>query len=260
MMTTTNATRLVPSVPPLGQDATYSLMLDTGYILRVHHGSSPLLMSRVHDFLTEKDDHGDCAFGPFDPMEDRDKWSRRGMMLYYVAVVDPALGIILCALRAATEGIMMVDSDNNNNNNEEQQPSTPLLGLKKKKKRKLDGCRRRLLIDYLYTTPEAQNEGIAGLLVPKVLALAQGAPCFVVSLQESQAYWGKKHHFHQCYSPGLDELMNLFRDTTLLQQQQPWGEDTREEEDVVEEDCYQRVRLKRYRCSHSQMPRSISAK
>jgi GNAT superfamily N-acetyltransferase len=251
------------SVPPTGHESSYPLMLDTGYVLTVRHGSSPRLVSQVRDVLAEE-------FQPFDPLEDDLKWSRRGLTLYYVAVEDPAIGEILCALRAATEGIIMVANTNNNS-----PPGST-------RKRKSDGAQlhqlhqqlqlQRILIDYMYTIPEARGEGIAGLLVPKVLELAQGAPCYVVSIDESRAYWRQQHQFGKCRSHGLNQLMNLFHDTTLMtlrrrqrqnqqsssslfwqqqqqQQQQQEEEDgnNKEEEEVVEEDALRRTRLKRIR-------------
>jgi hypothetical protein len=230
----------IMSVPRAGEETWYPVVLKTGYVLRVRHGSSPLLISRVHTFLTEKDPatkkypEGQPRFESFDPQADHDKWSRRGMQLYYVAVVDPQLGEILFALRAVTEGIIV---------NPDMEP-VPAGS----KKRKFDSSQRRILIDYMFTLEQARKEGIAGLMVPQVLGLAQGGPCYIASLFTAYPYWKNKHRFGPCCRPGLNQLLNLFSDTVLLNQS--WQEDeyySREEEVIVEADCYQRMRQKRYR-------------
>ncbi|CAB9516985.1 expressed unknown protein [Seminavis robusta] len=151
--------------PSPGEESKFSLTTTTTGELVVRHGSSLSLMSQVCAFLANPVQ--DDAFNYVDPTADHHKWARRGMQLYYAAVVDSADPTnILCALRAATQGIM-VDATTDAKKRQRSQ-------------------RQRFLIDYVYTAPTSRDKGIAGLLVRQVLELAQnGTTCYVLSTEDS---------------------------------------------------------------------------
>ena len=179
---------------------------DDASSLIVRHGSSLRLMSQVCEFLANPTQ--DDTFNYIDPTADHHKWSRRGMELYYAAVVDTSSSAstvegtvaeesvtaksiggvttngnscrILCALRAATCGISDVPSNKENDNDDNggtshhtttDEPSTTETKSSKKRKYNHDqqNGRPRFLIDYVYTAPEFRGKGIAGLLVDRVL-------------------------------------------------------------------------------------------
>ena len=96
------------SIPPPGEEVSLPLLLEnnastTSSNFFIRHGSSLSLMSDVCEFLANPIQND--TFNYIDPTADHHKWARKGMDLYYACVVD-ANGGIVCALRAATEGIM----------------------------------------------------------------------------------------------------------------------------------------------------------
>ena len=215
------ATTTSISIPPTGEEAQISLDSIAGgssitsgsgttaavaenknhgnnrLILR--HGSSLRLIATVCSFLADPA-HSD-NFSYIDPNGDQGKWKRKGMDLYYCAVMDPTTENILCAARCATQGLMSGDDD-------EDGEATANAGKK----------RRRLLIDYLYTVESARDKGIARRVISFILQRAQeaGAYSYVLSLEQSAVYWMEKWGFYLCEDPKLTRKLNVFPDTHLL--------------------------------------------
>ena len=210
---TTTATTTSISIPPIGEEAQISLdsiMAGGGennnprLILR--HGSSLKLIATVCSFLADPT-HSD-TFSYIDPNGDQGKWKRKGMDLYYCAVVDPATDGILCAARCATQGLL-TDGSEDESEDKDGKPATVVNAGKK---------RRRLLIDYLYTVESARDKGIARRVISFILQRAQevGAYSYVLSLEESAVYWMEKWGFYLCEDPKLNRKINVFPDTHLL--------------------------------------------
>lgn len=180
--------------PPPGEQVSVALQQqedENAFFLVMRHGSSLSLMTSVSEFLANPMQSD--TFNYMDPTADHCKWEAQGMTLYYACVVD-GNGAILCALRAATEGI--TDSTKRN---------------------------KKFLIDYVYTDPSSRDKGIASVLVKQVLEMAEacGASCFVLSLEQTAVYWMEKHGFFLCQSPSLNSCLNLFPDTHLLRRGDP---------------------------------------
>lgn len=204
------------SFPPSGEEAIFSLKQQRALgnesaasaTLVVRHGSSLAIMTQVCEFLANP--MQDDAFNYVDPTADHYKWSRKGMDLYYACVVDPTNddGTILCALRAATKGIMD----------------------------KSTTSKKEFLIDYVYTAPSSRDKGIAGLLVNEILTLATsfGAACYVLSIEDSAVYWMEKHSFYLVQNPALNARLNLFPDTHLLKRGDPTSLENCDEQDDEE--------------------------
>ena len=266
--TATIGTSKMNNIPPPGEETSFPLIpRESGNdssndddLLMVRHGSSLRLISQVCEFLANPIQ--DDTFNYIDPTVDHRKWSKRGMDLYYAAVIDTSSSEeesastesaaaaagnngssrndcrILCALRAATFGIMTEPHNNANdseryNASEEESNQTTESSTAASKKRKLtqqqQHNRKRFLIDYVYTAPESRGNGIAGLLVQRILELvgketepmaaaATTTSRYVLSLEESCVYWMEKHQFYLCQSPELNKLLNVFPDTHLLKQ------------------------------------------
>ena len=68
--------------------------------LILRHGSSLRLIATVCSFLADRS-HSD-NFSYIDPNGDQGKWKRKGMDLYYCAVMDPTTTIILLPRRASS--------------------------------------------------------------------------------------------------------------------------------------------------------------
>ena len=259
------------NIPPPGEETSFPLLPresgngnssnDDDDLLIVRHGSSLRLISQVCEFLANPIQ--DDTFNYIDPTVDHRKWSKRGMDLYYAAVIDtttsseegePASSAagnngssrndcrILCALRAATFGIMTEPHNNENENDpgdntgesgsHQMTESSTTTSKKRKLAQKQQDNRKRFLIDYVYTAPESRGNGIAGLLVQRILELVgkENDPTtaaaatttttsrYVLSLEDSCVYWMEKHHFYLCQSPELNKLLNVFPDTHLLKQ------------------------------------------
>ena len=188
------------TIPPTGEEAQISLdsMAGSSSII-LRHGSSLRLIATVCSFLADPA-HSD-NFSYIDPNGAQGKWKRKGMDLYYCAVMDPTTENILCAARCATQGLMPGDDDEDGKAN---------VNAGKK--------RRRLLIDYLYTVESARDKGIARRVISFILQRAQeaGAYSYVLSLEQSAVYWMKKWGFYLCEDPKLNRKLNVFPDTHLL--------------------------------------------
>lgn len=171
--------------------------------LILRHGSSLRLIATVCSFLADPS-HSD-NFSYIDPNGDQGKWKRKGMDLYYCAVMDPATNNILCAARCATQGLLLSSDDDVD---DDDGKATVNAGKR----------RRRLLIDYLYTVESARDKGIARRVISFILQRAQeaGAHSYVLSLEESAVYWMEKWGFYLCEDPKLNGKLNVFPDTHLL--------------------------------------------
>lgn len=163
-------------LPNAGEESSFPL--DVGGFT-VRHGSSLSLMSNVCEFLANPVQED--SFNYVDPTADHHKWARKGLGLYYAAVVDNKNdNKVVCALRAATNQSGGV-----------------------------------FLIDYVYSAPDHRDKGIAGKLIKEVL-LRVNAAKFVLSIEESCVYWLEKHGFVLCENEALKERLNVFPDTHLL--------------------------------------------
>ena len=208
--------------------------------LILRHGSSLALIANVCSFLADPG-HSD-NFSYIDPNGDQGKWKRKGMELYYCAVMDPTTNSILCATRCATQGLMMSsgnlsggdDGDSSGGNDIAIMPS----GTKKR--------RRRLLIDYLYTVESARDKGIARRVISFLLNRAQeaGAYSYVLSLEDSAVYWMEKWGFYLCEDAKLNGRLNVFPDTHLLR----LGSDPKDE--ILPEEAADHERYRQRKHSH----------
>ena len=206
------ATTTSISIPPTGEEAQISLDSimaggeNNNHRLILRHGSSLKLIATVCSFLADPS-HSD-TFSYIDPNGDQGKWKRKGMDLYYCAVVDPATDAILCAARCATQGLL-TDGSEDESEDKDGKPATVVNAGKK---------RRRLLIDYLYTVESARDKGIARRVISFILQRAQeaGAYSYVLSLEQSAVYWMEKWGFYLCEDPNLNRTLNVFPDTHLL--------------------------------------------
>ena len=197
---------------------------NNGTSLILRHGSSLRLIATVCSFLADPG-HSD-NFSYIDPNGDQGKWKRKGMDLYYCAVMDPTTNNVLCAARCATQGLLLSSDDQDgeggaviNVSANTRNAGKAAVNAGKK--------RRRLLIDYLYTIESARDKGIARQVISFILQRAQeaGAYSYVLSLEESAVYWMEKWGFYLCEDPKLNRRLNVFPDTHLLR----LGTDPRDE-------------------------------
>jgi len=107
----------------------------------VRHGSSLDLVSKCHVLLNEE-------FSETDPEKDFEKWLKKGAQPYFLAIIEPSL-VMSCCLRCLFDGEW--------GETPSQQP--PDSGV----------CKRRLVVDYVFTLEEHQGSGYAGHLLDLVL-------------------------------------------------------------------------------------------